>query len=144
MSATCVRVPVMRAHSESIWLETERPVSVAEAREAFSRAQGVVLMDDPAGKVYPMPLFIAGKEPVYVGAYPQRPDLREWPDVLVRQRSDQKRGGAQCRADIGDTGLMAGNLKNRKRGDCGSPFFSYLCSRRKVVPYGIQVFSPYR
>ena len=53
VSATCVRVPVMRAHSESIWLETERPVSVAEAREAFSRAQGVVLMDDPAGKVYP-------------------------------------------------------------------------------------------
>ena len=48
VSATCVRVPVMRAHSESIWLETERPVSVAEAREAFSRAQGVVLMDDPA------------------------------------------------------------------------------------------------
>ena len=121
VSATCVRVPVMRAHSESIWLETERPVSVAEAREAFSRAQGVVLMDDPAGKVYPMPLFIA---------------------VLVRQRSDQKRGGAQCRADIGDTGLTAGNLKNRKRGDCGSPFFSYLCFQRKVRALWNPSFQP--
>ena len=67
VSATCVRVPVMRAHSESIWLETERPVSVAEAREAFAKAKGVVLMDQPADKVYPMPLFIAGKDPVYVG-----------------------------------------------------------------------------
>ena len=67
VSATCVRVPVMRAHSESIWLETERPVSVEEARKAFSEGEGIVLMDDPQNKVYPMPLFIAGKEPVYVG-----------------------------------------------------------------------------
>lgn len=67
VSATCVRVPVMRAHSESIWVETERPVSVAQAREAFSKAEGVVLMDEPGDKVYPMPLFIAGKDPVYVG-----------------------------------------------------------------------------
>ena len=67
VSATCVRVPVMRAHSESIWLETERPVTVEEARAAFAAAPGVVLMDDPAAKVYPMPLFVAGKDPVYVG-----------------------------------------------------------------------------
>ena len=67
VSATCVRVPVMRAHSESIWVETERKISAAEAREAFAAAEGVVLMDEPAEKVYPMPLFIAGKEPVYVG-----------------------------------------------------------------------------
>lgn len=67
VSATCVRVPVMRAHSEAIWVETERPVSVEEAREAFSKAEGLVLMDNPANKEYPMPLFIAGKDPVYVG-----------------------------------------------------------------------------
>ena len=67
VSATCVRVPVMRAHSESIWLETERPVSPEEARKAFAEAPGVVLMDEPSEKVYPMPLFIAGKDPVYVG-----------------------------------------------------------------------------
>ena len=57
VSATCVRVPVMRAHSESVWLETERPVSVEEARAAFAKEPGVVLMDEPAEKVYPMPLF---------------------------------------------------------------------------------------
>ncbi|MDE6300505.1 MAG: aspartate-semialdehyde dehydrogenase [Muribaculaceae bacterium] len=67
VSATCVRVPVMRAHSEAIWVECERPVSVAEAREAFESAQGVVLMDIPAENVYPMPLEISGKNPVYVG-----------------------------------------------------------------------------
>ena len=67
VSATCVRVPVMRAHSESIWVETEREITPAEAREAFANAEGVVLMDEPAEKVYPMPLFIAGKDPVYVG-----------------------------------------------------------------------------
>lgn len=67
VSATCVRVPVMRAHSESVWVETERPVSPAEASAAFAKAPGVVLMDSPAEKIYPMPLFIAGKDPVFVG-----------------------------------------------------------------------------
>ena len=67
VSATCVRVPVMRAHSESVWVETERPLSPEEARAAFAAAPGVVLMDEPADKVYPMPLFVAGQDPVYVG-----------------------------------------------------------------------------
>ena len=67
VSATCVRVPVMRAHSESIWLETEREISTQEAREAFQSGVGLVLMDEPKQKIYPMPLFIAGKDPVYVG-----------------------------------------------------------------------------
>lgn len=57
----------MRAHSESIWVETERPISPEEAREAFAKAEGVIVVDNPAEKEYPMPLFIAGKEPVYVG-----------------------------------------------------------------------------
>ena len=67
VSATCVRVPVMRAHSESIWLETESPVSVEEAREALSKAEGVVVFDAPADKKYPMPLHVADEDPVYVG-----------------------------------------------------------------------------
>ena len=67
VSATCVRVPALRAHSESIWIETERPVSVEEAREAFAHAEGLVLQDNPAAKEYPMPLFLSGKDPVYVG-----------------------------------------------------------------------------
>ncbi len=67
VSATCVRVPVMRAHSEALWVETERPVSVEEAREAFAKAPGVVLLDNPEAKEYPMPLPIAGTDPVFVG-----------------------------------------------------------------------------
>ena len=64
VSATCVRVPVMRAHSESTWIETEQPISIEEAREAFGKADGVILMDEPANKVYPMPLDIAGKDQI--------------------------------------------------------------------------------
>ncbi len=67
VSATCVRVPVMRAHSEAVWVETETPITVEQAREAFVAAQGVVVVDNPAAKEYPMPLDVAGKDPVFVG-----------------------------------------------------------------------------
>lgn len=67
VSATCVRVPVMRAHSESVWVETEQPISVEQAREALSKGEGVVVVDNPANKEYPMPLFVANQDPVYVG-----------------------------------------------------------------------------
>ncbi len=67
VSAMCVRVPALRAHSEAIWVETERPVSVEEARRAFAAGEGIVVQDDPAVKSYPMPLFVATKDPVYVG-----------------------------------------------------------------------------
>lgn len=67
VSATCVRVPVMRAHSEAIWIETQSPISVEQARQAFAAAKGVVVVDSPADKRYPMPLFIANEDPVYVG-----------------------------------------------------------------------------
>lgn len=67
VSAMCVRVPVLRAHSEAIWVETESPISVEDARKAFEQAPGLVVMDNPAEKEYPMPLHIADKDPVYVG-----------------------------------------------------------------------------
>lgn len=67
VSATCVRVPVLRAHSESVWVETERPVAPEEARRAFERFDGIVVRDDPARQEYPMPLDAAGRYPVYVG-----------------------------------------------------------------------------
>jgi len=67
VSAMCVRVPVLRAHSEAIWLETEKPVSVEEARAALKKAEGIIVQDDPANKIYPMPLFVATKDPVFVG-----------------------------------------------------------------------------
>ncbi len=67
VSATCVRVPVMRAHSEAVWVETARPVSVEEARAAFNAAPGVKLLDNPGAQQYPMPLFVAGENDIYVG-----------------------------------------------------------------------------
>ena len=96
VSATCVRVPVMRAHSESVWLETERPVSPEEARKAFAEAPGVVLMDEPSEKVYPMPLFIAGKDPVYVGRI--RKDLTCDNGLTFWCVSDQIKKGAALNA----------------------------------------------
>ncbi len=67
VSAMCVRVPVLRAHSEAIWVETESPISVEDAHKAFEQAPGLVVMDNPSEKEYPMPLHIADKDPVYVG-----------------------------------------------------------------------------
>jgi aspartate-semialdehyde dehydrogenase len=67
VTATTVRVPVMRSHSESVNIETERKVSVAEIRQALAQAPGVVVIDDPAGDRYPMPLFAADTDEVYVG-----------------------------------------------------------------------------
>lgn len=95
VSATCVRVPVMRAHSEAIWVETERPVSVDEAREAFANAPGIVLIDNPDRLEYPMPLDIAGKYPVYVGRV--RRDLAG-PGLSFWTVSDQLLKGAALNA----------------------------------------------
>lgn len=67
VSATCVRVPALRAHSEAVWIETERPISVEEATAALQKAEGVAVRDKPAEKLYPMPLFAASQDPVYVG-----------------------------------------------------------------------------
>jgi aspartate-semialdehyde dehydrogenase len=96
VSAMCVRVPSLRAHSESIWVETERHISVAEAREAFEKAEGVVVMDNPAQKEYPMPLFLSGKDPVYVGRI--REDLSNPNGLTFWSVSDQIKKGAALNA----------------------------------------------
>ena len=96
VSATCVRVPVMRSHSEAIWVETQKPLTVAEARAAFEAAPGVVVMDNPAEKVYPMPLELAGCDPVYVGRI--RQDLAGDNAIAFWSVSDQIRKGAALNA----------------------------------------------
>lgn len=96
VSATCVRVPVMRAHSEATWVETEQPISVEEARKAFAEAEGVILQDEPAKKDYPMPLFIAGKDPVYVGRI--RKDITNPNGLTFWTVSDQIKKGAALNA----------------------------------------------
>ena len=96
VSAMCVRVPVLRAHSEAIWVETEKPLTVEEAREAFAAAPGVVVMDNPAEKLYPMPLGLAGCDPVYVGRI--RQDLAGDNSLTFWTVSDQIRKGAALNA----------------------------------------------
>jgi len=96
VSATCVRVPSLRAHSESVWVETEQPVSVAQAREAFANAQGCVLMDEPDKNIYPMPLFLSGKDEVFVGRI--RKDLTNDHGLSFWCVSDQIRKGAALNA----------------------------------------------
>jgi aspartate-semialdehyde dehydrogenase len=67
ISATCVRVPVWRSHSEAVWIETERPLSADRARELLASAPGVRLVDDPAAARYPMPSEATGADDVLVG-----------------------------------------------------------------------------
>ena len=96
VSATCVRVPSLRAHSESVWVETERPVSVEEAKKAFAKAEGCVLMDEPEKKIYPMPLFLSGKDEVFIGRV--RKDLTDENGLSFWCVSDQIRKGAALNA----------------------------------------------
>ncbi|MGN0086073.1 MAG: aspartate-semialdehyde dehydrogenase [Alloprevotella sp.] len=95
-SATCVRVPSLRSHSESIWIETERPISIEEARNAVEEGEGLILMDNPSKLEYPMPLFLAGKDPVYVGRI--RKDLANPNGLTFWIVSDQIRKGAALNA----------------------------------------------
>ena len=110
VSATCVRVPVMRAHSESIWLETERELSLEEVRKAIAEGEGLVLMDEPQNKEYPMPLFIAEKEPVYVGRI--RKDLCNENGITFWTVADQiKKGAALNAVQIAEYLIKVGNVK---------------------------------
>lgn len=96
VSATCVRVPVLRAHSEAIWVETETPLSVAEVRAAMEKAPGLVVVDDPAAKRYPMPLDAAGTDPVYVGRI--RKDISDNHGISFWTSADQIKKGAALNA----------------------------------------------
>lgn len=96
VSATCVRVPVTRAHSEAIWVETEQPLELEAVREAFHNAPGIVLQDAPAEQIYPMPLFIAEKDPVYVGRL--RKDLTSPNGLSFWCVADQIKKGAALNA----------------------------------------------
>ena len=109
-SATCVRVSSLRSHSESVWFETERPVSVDEIRKALSAAPGVTLVDDPQNYVYPMPLESAGKDDVYVGRV--RKDLADDNSNTLWLTGDQIRKGAALNAvQIGEYLIQVGNVK---------------------------------
>jgi len=95
-SAMCVRVSSLRSHSESVWIETERPVSVEEAQKAIAAAPGCTLRDDPANLIYPMPLETAGQDNVFVGRV--RKDLSDDNGLTFWLSGDQIRKGAALNA----------------------------------------------
>ena len=109
-SAMCVRVPSLRSHSEAIWAETESPVSPEAFAQAIQNGEGVQLMDDPANKVYPMPLFLAGKDDVYVGRI--RKDLANENGLTFWIVGDQiKKGAALNAVQIAEYLIKVGNVK---------------------------------
>lgn len=109
-SATCVRVSSLRSHSESVWFETERPLTVEEIREALKAAPGVTLEDDPQNYVYPMPLESAGHDDVYVGRV--RKDLADDNGNTLWLTGDQIRKGAALNAvQIAEYLIKVGDVK---------------------------------
>lgn len=96
VSATCVRIPVARAHSEAIWVETEEPLTVEQVRNAFENFEGITIVDKPAEKKYPMPLFVSGKDDVYVGRL--RKDISNPNGITFWCVGDQIKKGAALNA----------------------------------------------
>lgn len=110
VSATCVRIPVARAHSEAIWVETEKPLSVKEVKTAFENFEGLTVLDNPAEKQYPMPLFVSGMDDVYVGRI--RKDLADSNTITFWCVGDQiKKGAALNAVQIAEWLIKQGEVK---------------------------------
>ena len=110
VSATCVRIPVARAHSEAIWVETEKPLSVEEVKTAFNNFNGLTVIDNPAEKQYPMPLFVSGKDDVYVGRI--RKDIANPNGITFWCVGDQiKKGAALNAVQIAEWLIANGEVK---------------------------------
>ncbi|HNX78482.1 MAG TPA: aspartate-semialdehyde dehydrogenase [Prolixibacteraceae bacterium] len=96
VSATCVRIPVARAHSEAVWVETEKALTIEEVRKAMENTEGLTIIDKPSEKQYPMPLFVAGKDDVYVGRL--RKDVSNPNGITFWCVGDQIKKGAALNA----------------------------------------------
>lgn len=96
ISATAVRVPIMRSHSEAINIETERKLSAEEAREILRKAPGVIVQDDPEQKIYPMPILASNRDEVFVGRI--REDISCDKGLSLFVVADQLRKGAATNA----------------------------------------------
>lgn len=96
VTATCVRVPVFFAHSESVMIETEKKLSAKDVKDLLSKAPGVIVFDDPSSKKYPMPIDVGGKDETYVGRI--REDLSHPSAISLWLVSDNLRKGAATNA----------------------------------------------
>lgn len=110
ISATCIRVPVFRAHSEAIHAEFKRPVRADEAREVLAKAEGLQVIDDRAGNTFPMPLRSSGQDDCFVGRI--RDDVSKPGAVALFVSGDQIRKGAALNAvQIGEYLIRKGAVK---------------------------------
>jgi hypothetical protein len=98
VTATCVRVPVPRAHSEAINLEFEKPITPAEVKAILSKAPGVKIVDDPAANHFPMPLEASGQDLVLVGRIRQDISREDGRGIDMFVSGDQVRKGAATNA----------------------------------------------
>ena len=96
VSATCVRVPVLRNHSEAIWVETEDALDLQVVREALENAPGITVKDDPSKQIYPMPLGSASKDDIFVGRL--RKDISNPKGITFWCVGDQIKKGAALNA----------------------------------------------
>ena len=108
-SATCVRVSSLRSHSESVWIETEQPITVEAVRQALQNAPGISLVDDPQNYVYPMPIESAGRDDIYVGRV--RQDIASDIGVTLWLTGDQiRKGGALNAVQIAEYLIQVNGL----------------------------------
>jgi aspartate-semialdehyde dehydrogenase len=96
VTATCVRVPIHRAHSESVNIETEKKITRAKALELLRKAPGVTVIDNLGKKQYPMPLFAEGKDDTYVGRVREDESIKNGLNLWIV--SDNLRKGAALNA----------------------------------------------
>src|SRR5213076_2168569 len=98
VTATCVRVPVPRAHSESMNLEFERPITAQQVREILAKAPGVRIVDDREKNHFPMPLEASGQDDVLVGRIRQDISREDGKGIEMFVSGDQVRKGAATNA----------------------------------------------
>lgn len=96
ITATTVRVPVYRSHSEAINIETEKKITASEAKRLFEEFPGVVVLDDPANKKYPMPLYTSNRDEVFIGRIREDNSIPNGLNIWVV--ADQIRKGAATNA----------------------------------------------
>jgi len=110
VSATCIRIPVARAHSEAVWVETEEALDIQEVKDAMEKLEGLTVLDNPSQKVYPMPLFVSGKDDVYVGRI--RKDVSNPKSLTFWCVGDQiKKGAALNAVQIAEWLIKNGEIK---------------------------------
>ena len=109
VNATCVRVPVLRCHSEAVNVEFSSAVTLDEVRDALGDAPGIVLMDDPGSSTYPMPAMLEGTDDTYVGRLRMDPTVDSGISMWVV--ADQLRKGAALNAVQIAEGLIGSSLE---------------------------------